>query len=122
MIPEAAYGITSVTLKRNREFQTPLGRFTYQHLHPSKYPVGVSLVQANRAQAFLIATPEKALADLVAPVVEITTPQLMESYLVDHLRVDPDSIPHLSEERLTEIARVYQNRRVSQLLALRRKR
>ncbi len=115
MIPEAAYVVTSITLKRNKQFQTPAGLFTYQHLHPAKYPVGVVLATCDSTRAFLIATPEKALADLVASVTEITSTELMDSYLIDHMRVDPEAIEKLNFKHLEEIALAYQNRRVDLL-------
>src|SRR5262245_11089731 len=40
LIPERVYTVTSVTTKRSKNFNTPLGAFTYDHLHPEAYPVG----------------------------------------------------------------------------------
>ena len=38
LIPERVEIVTSVTPKKNKEFNTPIGLFTYRHLPLSKYP------------------------------------------------------------------------------------
>ena len=66
MIPERVHTITSVTMGKNKEFQTPVGYFHYQVTPFRSYSVGITHMQSvDFIGGFLIATPEKALADLV---------------------------------------------------------
>jgi predicted transcriptional regulator of viral defense system len=61
ILPEAAYGITSVTAKPNREFVALNLSFTYSRIKRSCFR-GYYL-QTENDHSFLIAEPEKALAD-----------------------------------------------------------
>jgi hypothetical protein len=64
-IPEHVTEITSVSIKRARNFDTPIGRFSYSHLPLKLYQVGYTLTLVRNNETTLIATPEKALADLL---------------------------------------------------------
>lgn len=61
IIPEVVYATTSITTKAPREFSTPLGNFTYQHIKTGAF-TGYRLQEIDRHQA-LFADPEKAVAD-----------------------------------------------------------
>ena len=64
LIPEAVYGVTCASFKRSKEFKTSLGVFTYTQVPRPAFPVGIQRIEEGRA-VFLMATPLKALADLV---------------------------------------------------------
>jgi len=64
LIPEQVYTITSVTSKRSRGFDTPLGVYSYRMLRKDRYAIG-QVLDLTGETAFLIATPEKALIDKV---------------------------------------------------------
>ena len=64
LIPERVETVTSVTLGRSRTFTTPYGMFSYRRLSQSRYAVG-GLLAEHGDLSFLIASPEKALADKV---------------------------------------------------------
>ncbi len=64
MIPEGVYVVTSATTGHSKSFKTPLGTFDYHSLSHSRYAIGIDQ-KNNSSGHFLIATPEKALADLV---------------------------------------------------------
>ena len=61
LIPEAVHVFTSVTTKRPENFDTPAGRYDYQHVKPSLFWGYVSLNLSG--QTVFMATPEKALLD-----------------------------------------------------------
>ena len=61
LIPEAVYGITSVTTQKTNNFETSLGEFIYQHVKP-ELMFGYKLVKYNDHN-FKIAEIEKALLD-----------------------------------------------------------
>ncbi|MCB1119436.1 MAG: hypothetical protein KDK65_05695, partial [Chlamydiia bacterium] len=65
LIPERVSTVTSVTAKRSKKFSTPIGPFTYDHLHPKAYAVGITLIAFSDRQRALVATKEKALIDLL---------------------------------------------------------
>jgi predicted transcriptional regulator of viral defense system len=64
LIPEYVPVITSVTGGRPSAWDTPLGRFEYRHVKPSLL-TGYRLQPVARRQEAFLATPEKALLDLV---------------------------------------------------------
>ena len=64
LIPERVEAVTSGTTGRSRVFDTPFGAFTYHSLPPVRYAFGV-LLETRGTTPFLIASPEKALADKV---------------------------------------------------------
>ena len=53
MIPEAVYMTTSVTIKRNKEFKTPLDSFVYYRLPTDNFFVGVEHVKEADHQFFV---------------------------------------------------------------------
>jgi hypothetical protein len=64
-IPEAVYTITSVSMDRSREFDTPLGRFSFTRVPQETFYAAVDRVENDRGGGFLLASPLKALADYV---------------------------------------------------------
>ncbi|MFH0946646.1 MAG: hypothetical protein V2A76_15740 [Planctomycetota bacterium] len=64
-IPEAVYAITSVSTDRAREFDTPLGRFSFTRVPQRTLYAEVLRVEKDRNECFLLASPIKALADYV---------------------------------------------------------
>jgi hypothetical protein len=64
MIPEAVPVTTSVTTARPIQIDTPFGRYTYRHVRPEAF-FGYDHVSLPRRQEALLASPAKALLDLV---------------------------------------------------------
>ncbi len=64
IIPEYVPEITSVTTARPQTFQTPVGRFSFRHIH-KKFFWGYRQLEAAAGQNVFVASPEKALLDLV---------------------------------------------------------
>ena len=102
MIPETPAVVTSVAMGRSRRFETEFGIFSYRYCRSRAYSVGVTAVGEGQNR-FLIATPEKALFDKVASDSRFdgTDP---ESYLLEDLRLDEDSLRRLNRTRLRELA------------------
>ena len=63
LIPERVEAVTSVSTGRSRRFFTPVGLFTYRMIPLQAYRIGMDRVDIGDGRAFLMATPEKALAD-----------------------------------------------------------
>jgi predicted transcriptional regulator of viral defense system len=64
MIPEHVPTVTSVTTQRPSRAETPLGRFLFRHIKKSWFS-GYRQVDLGSGQKAFVATPEKALLDLV---------------------------------------------------------
>lgn len=105
LIPERVATLTSVTSKKATRFSTPVGEFTYEHLHADAYPGGVGLHLAT-GTSFLIATPEKALLDVVA--LRGFTNNL-GAFLAEDLRIDEEAFAGLDLEAMQELARAYRS-------------
>lgn len=119
MIPERVEMLTSITTKRNKTYDTPLGRFTYRYLHPKKYSVGLTQLTLNSTHPILIATPEKALADVLTfghRKISLVTLQELSEYLYDDLRIEPESIEKLDLKLLYEISESYKDKNTALLL------
>lgn len=118
MIPERVNEITSVTCLRDKQFETPIARFSYRYLHPQKYPYGIQWVQLNSQTAFLIATPEKALCDhliLTDKKIIFNTVSDVEAYLDHDLRIDINALKHFKTSLLREIITHYDDDRLALL-------
>lgn len=117
LIPERVEMVTSVTLGRSRTFTTPFGTFSYRRLGQSRYAVGVVL-EDNGDLSFLIASPEKALADKVWADKRFDGTRLLsyESYLLDDLRLDPARLTVFDSDRLDAIAKAYDSRKLYWLM------
>ncbi len=91
LIPEAVYTHQSMTIKHSRSFQTPIGLYDYKQISKKAFSVGVRSLH-NGNYAFMIATPEKALCDLIAnsPMVNLRYMTDVEAYLEQDIRMDMD--------------------------------
>lgn len=118
LIPERVEQITSMTPLRSKTFQTPVGVFAYVHLHIKKISVGVTLIEADPQHQFLIATPEKALADRVSFHKNLATTQDIYSFVCEGLRIEEEEVAKLETPLLEKIEEVYRNQAVTQLLQL----
>lgn len=113
LIPEGVEAVTSMTTGRARRFLTPLGLFIYRPATAAGYPLGVRLVEIQGG-SFLIAGPEKALADRVRTDrgSGVDTIGAMERHLLNDLRIDPAGLAGLDTERLGRIAAAYGSRKL----------
>ena len=123
LIPERAETVTSVTTKRSRLFETPVGTFSYRGIPVAAFRVGMDRVEIDGDRPFLIATPEKALADLVAGDRRLTVRSRkgLRDYLIEDLRVDPGALRALDSDRMAEAAAAYGSQRLRLLATLLRK-
>jgi predicted transcriptional regulator of viral defense system len=121
LTPERVEIVTSVTCGRSRAFDTPVGVFSYRMIPLEAFRTGMDRVELDDGRSFLIAIPEKALADRIVAdrgAGISTTQKELHEYLLAGLRVDPAGLRKLDLARLTEIARFYRSRRVQLLASL----
>lgn len=114
LTPERVETVTSVTCGRSRTFDTPVGTFSYRMIPLEAFRTGMDRVELDGGRSFLIAIPEKALADRIVADrgAGITSQKELHEYLLTNLRIDPAGLLGLDSARLAEIARHYRSRRV----------
>jgi hypothetical protein len=113
LIPEKVEAVTSITPKRNKQFLTPLGLFSYQHLSIAKYSVSIFRIVEGK-HSFLIASPEKALADkLLFLKAKLASVEELEQYLEEDLRVEMSG---LDKDRLLVIQSAYKHPHIDLLV------
>jgi hypothetical protein len=114
LIPERVEAVTSVSTGRARNFSTPVGLFTYRMIPFHAFRIGMDRVEIGDGRAFLMATPEKALADKLydGRGTGIQTQKELNKYLEESLRIDPVSLLELKPTNLDVIARGYRSRKI----------
>ncbi len=90
IIPERVYTTLSVTTKRRKKYDTPLGEFEYKTIPIEYFSIGISQEIVQNSYAYLIATPEKALCDLIVTRsgIRIQSLKAIKEYIIQDLRVD----------------------------------
>lgn len=117
LIPEAVNTVTSITSKRHKKFNTPIGDFSYTYLPAAKYALGIQLQILPNKMSFLIASPEKALCDLVAlssKDLQLTSEDAFVAFLFEDLRIDEALFSELSLQDIQYLALHYRNTRLKQ--------
>lgn len=114
LVPERVETVTSVACGRARRFDTPAGLFTYRSVPLTGFQGSVQRIELENEPAFLMAIPEKALAEKVRSErgAGITSQRDMETYIFDNLRIDPVSLNTLRTDTLHRIAQRYRSRRI----------
>ena len=89
LVPEAVYVHQSMTVKHSRGFQTPIGGYDYKYISREAFPIGVRSIHKGD-YAFLMASPEKALCDLIANSSKVNLRYMkdVETYLEQDIRMD----------------------------------
>lgn len=93
LIPESVYTLQSITTKHSREFKNSLGKFEYIQCAKKYYPIGIRQEVKDDA-VFLIASPEKALCDLIinTPNLNLRYQKEVSIYLEEDLRFDMEAL------------------------------
>ncbi len=122
-IPEAVYAITSASVDRSREFETPMGRFSYTRIPQKVFYTEVTRVEReggggggtdfHSGGSFLIASPLKALADYVYAH---GLDWVSVGPVMDSLRVDEASLAGIEVETVECLLANYSSRRVRRFL------
>jgi predicted transcriptional regulator of viral defense system len=94
LIPERVHTVRSMTSKRSKSYATPLGIFDYVSAPKEYFQVGIRQEIVNERFAFLIASPEKAICDLIAATsgLRIQSVKAMQIYLEEDMRIDLSAI------------------------------
>jgi hypothetical protein len=119
LIPERVEALTSVTCKRPKAFDTPIGSFIYRHSPRGALHLGMDRVEEGDV-AFLIATPERALADKVRDDRgnALRSRGEVARYLFEDLRIDEAGFGRLLPARLEALAGALRSHKVELCAAL----
>ena len=117
LIPERVETVTSVTTRRSRNFDTPLGTFLTACSTARVILQGSSLKRLEKT-SFLLASPEKALVDKVWTDKRFSGIRLSdyEAYLFDDLRIDREALNRFDHSRLRIIATAYHSAKINNLV------
>lgn len=104
IIPEAVVAITSVTTRKTMQIDNAFASYSYQTVKPSMF-WGYEPKQMQDGQAFLMATPEKAIIDLLYLYPQYdTADELLELRLDDyflHNELNTDRLREYAERTLS---------------------
>lgn len=109
LIPETVYSTQSMTIKHSRSYDTPVGCFEYTYMNRDSFSIGVISID-KQSYTFLMATPEKALCDLIAnsPKVNLRYQKDVELYLEEDIRMDIEDFKKMDPtifERYIEVGK-----------------
>jgi predicted transcriptional regulator of viral defense system len=117
-IPEAVRTITSASFKKSKQFDTPIGLFTYERVPQRVFYTDVERHTDQSGQPSLIATPAKALADYVYLRHKKWT---NIDPLIADLRIDPEQLQQLTPSAIENLLENYTDTRVRNFLRALRK-
>lgn len=94
LIPERVYLLRSAVLTRGKRYNTPLGGFEYIRVPEDYFSIGIQHKVIEEEYAFMIASPEKALCDLIIATkgLRIQSLKAMREYIYEDIRLDIEAI------------------------------
>ncbi len=107
LIPEAVFSVQSMTTGVARDYENKVGTFRYIHVPAGYYNIGVTIREEAEA-SFMIATPEKALCDLIVytPNLNLRFQTSIREYLEEDIRFDMGELRNLNLGIIEECAKV----------------
>lgn len=121
LIPERVYSMRSVSVKRAKKYVTPLGIFNYSKVSTNYFSIGIHQQVTDTRTTFLIASPEKALCDMIvlSSGLRLQSVKAMKIYLEDDLRIDLNEYRSWNTQIISACMEVSKKKReLSQLLKL----
>lgn len=116
LIPEAVYQVSSVTLQRSRTYHTPLGVFMFLRVPSNQLRAGIEVVKLSDNFWAFVATPLRAIADLVYLTKRITWNENGLSYLTESLRIEKDDLHKISLDSFETVFESTRDRRTKEYL------
>jgi phage terminase large subunit-like protein len=82
--------VRSATFKRAKQFENEIGNFEYISVPPNYYSIGVTQQNVDNEYTYLLATPEKALCDLILATrnFRLQSIKAIQVFLEEDLRID----------------------------------
>jgi predicted transcriptional regulator of viral defense system len=112
LIPEAVYTVSSVTSLRSRVFDTPLGRFSFQRVPAVNPRAGVEAIEVARDSWAFVATPPRAIADLIYLRKNVYWESDGLAFLTESMRIEEEDLAEITTEEFEEVLAGMRNKRV----------
>ena len=112
-IPEAVYSFTNVSKKKSKEFDTPIGQFSYTRVPQKVLYTGVERVVTDNKGVFFMASALKALCDYIY-IHRLNWKSIQP--VVSSLRVDEMNLHNLTAEDIEEQLDNYTSARIIHFL------
>ncbi len=118
LIPEQVYTVTSMTTNRSKKFENAIGNFDYITVEWKYYSIGVIQQTIEKSYTFLIASPEKALCDMitVTPWLRIQSEKALKIYLEDDLRFEMTALKNMNSDIVRECLEAGKKKEMLKLL------
>lgn len=108
LIPEQVYTVRSMTTNRSKSFDNSIGNFEYITTNDAYFAIGIKQETIEDRYTFLIATPEKALCDMITatPQLRIQSEKALVTYLKEDLRFDISALENMDSNIVKECMEV----------------
>ena len=117
LIPEAVFQVASVTTERSRVFRTPFGTFSFKRVPSNSPRAGVRLTKIDDDNWAFMATPIRAISDVVYLRSGISWKRHGIGFLVDSMRIDMDDLAEVDMEDFDEVLSAIRNQRTRSYLS-----
>ena len=106
LIPERVFRIQSMTVKHSRRFENSLGVFDYTCVPMNYFHIGIRQEQTEDG-SFIIASPEKALCDLVISTSGVNLRYVSQArvFLEEDLRLNMEAFLNLDKNIFIQCAK-----------------
>lgn len=117
LIPERVYTYTAATALKNHSsvIKTPFGNYHYQDIPAKVFMYGIKAITEN-GYTYLIASPEKALCDLLYKKKPVNSLKELKQLLFEDLRIDYDNFFKLNKDDLIYLCPLYNRKNLNFLL------
>lgn len=111
LIPELVYQYTNATFKtgKKKRFENHFGVYTYRDVAKEAYCYGIDLIVDDQC-SYIIATPEKALCDMLYKISPLHNQKNLKDYLFNDLRIDIDDFYGLDLTDLAKLCMLYKTK------------
>lgn len=117
LIPEAVFQVSSVTMQRSRSFKTPLGTFVFHRVPANDPRAGVKVEKIDVNAWAFVATPLRAIADLVYLRKKILWDSDGLRFLTHSMRIEESDLHQLNFKDFSEIYESIRNKRTQAYIA-----
>ena len=118
LIPEAVYTVTCACFdkKKKKRYETPFGIFTYRDVPSEVFPYFTE-TKREGDYWYRIASPEKALCDLLYTITPVRNNEELKSLLFEDLRLDENAVRNLNRDVVAALTSGYHSTNVKKLHA-----
>ena len=116
LIPEAVRTVSSVTARRSRDFATPLGHFSFRRVLAGDPSAGVTATEVAKDSWAYIATPLRAIADLLYLRKDVRWDRGGAGFLTESMRIAEEDLREVAAGASAEVVEAVRSERVRRYL------